>query len=585
MGPKPKAAQLSKTSAMHKQSQSQNKASQVSRPGLGNSSPGLATSPHIAAAPTSVPSPMNTKMAQTRAIRNALIHLLAIRPVSEEYLTKTVRCTKEECKEGLQRVGRPYRLDPTKWDLTDKAFRELDPFMFYKDADDRRLAIDRAVTAFDRMRIPERDVLWDKLLPIHERGQHKVLSKLQMREHPGATTPKINVQRTEDSAKGGLATNNDSDRLAPSDAEPKARSSAPNKKSKASDTKAKAASSKLATKPSKVQKVQQPNDNRSPKPTENAKKGAKKGSAAKFEPKSSEFVRDSDEDEDEEMRDMPAVAAKSKIDKAAPTVAKKSAAITADKAKASAKSSPNPHNNASRKLVTQGQSAGKRPPGTTASSSESTCKQPEKNQTIGAVSKNGSRQRTGSSPLKPSPLGSSPPANASDLDQGDRPSSNSSTSTPLMGNARKAITKPAMKGSKPPQNTSDGSLKRKANDIDSGIHEHDVPPSKRVAKGTVQAAQPTQAAPISPPTSDSNNSSHSEEAKLQLALHDAENFKKCYADYYALYQEVAPLPKDVPNPSFERLMKMHEKLAKWKEEIAMAADPGPESRETQEDDK
>lgn len=490
---------------------------------------------------------VDNKMGRSKAIRIPLVHILAVRPVSQKYLMEQLNCDPEEGEAELQKVGREYRLDFTKWELTERAYRELDVFGFpYKNADDRQLAITRAITAYDRMRLPSTDSLWQKLLPVHERGRGKVLSKLQMKERPGATTPRINVQHTGNSATGGLATSNDSDRLAPSDAEA-------GKKSKASTSKGKGAASKDMIK--KGQKVQKPNETSSPKSA--AKKGVKKNAPAKIEPKSSEFVRDSDEDEDEDMTGAPTVASSSKTAQAAaPRSDKPGFSSTTANAPVLGKSS------------TYNQSAGKRPPTAASSSSESNPQNLEKNLSSGAHSKNVSRPRNTSSPHKPSPLGSSPPANASDLDEEDHASSpGSSGSTPLVASTRQTIEGPQSKSaSKSVPNTADNSLKRKANDIDSNIHDHNAPSSKRVNTGGPSAAQPTEAAPISPPTSDSQYSSSSD-AKLKQALNDAAEFKKYYARYYSLYQEVKPLPKDVPNPRFDRLMRMHEKLEKMKADI------------------
>ena len=576
---------------------------------------------------------MDGKVQKARAIRIPLIHFLAVRPVSEKYLAQTLKCTQEECKEVLERVGRPYRLDISKWDLTDKAYRELDVYRFkYPSEDDRQLAIARAVTAYDRMRLSHDDTLWQKLLPVHERGKRKVLSKLNLREGAKAQkamTPKINVHSTEDTATGGITPSNDSDarpdRLAPSDAEPMARSktSGPVIKQNASDKEVKGASSKASPKPSKVQKAQKPKEKASPKLTANAKKGPKKGAPAKVVAKSSEFVRDSDEDEDEEMTDASAlgpvlnntktaaVGAKklpANVDLAKPPSSdpskksnstnnakdqKKSEASNVDLSTDSkiptvgkTKDATNPKKPAINKVegtkdqrtfkTPHSQSGGKRPPTSSSSSSESKYKLSDSSQSSTAASKTLSRQRTTSSPHKPSPLGSSPPANASDLDNNGRTvSSTSSTSTPLISQShgsKQATSKPQPSHPEQVNKMSERPTKRKADEIDSDSDDDANTPQKSSAKGHVQEAKRPRQSPISPPTSDSN-SSLSCEARLQQTVDEAIRFKKYYAKYYALYQEVADLPKDVPNSKFDRLMQMHEKLAQMKADIARASGP------------
>lgn len=621
---------------MNKQAQPQRTVNS-SRPIPAKSSLGAAPSSHPVAAATSAP-PMDSPAQKARAIRTPLIHFLAVRPVSEKYLAQTLRCSAGECKEVLERVGRPYKLDNSKWDLTDKAFRELDIHRFkYPSEDDRQLAIDRAVTAYDRLRLPHSDALWQKLLPVHERGRNKVLSKLNLREAPKgqkAMTPRINVQATDDAKVDGVTPNNDSDtrpdRLAPSGAEQMARSKSidPAKKSKAGG---KAVKESPALGPVNPSKVQKPKEKASAKATADVKKGIKRGAPAKVVAKSSEFVHDSDEEADEYMTDVSALAAASKTPATAGTEVKHSPApiapakalpqdtskkvANAERGKAQKKpvagkvhdtkatnksnadktkdtkdakqpilsnkaaavkdhSKPNTPNN---------QPARKGPPTSSSSASDSKHKVSDSSQTSVSMSKTVSRQRTTSSPLKPSPLGSSPPANASDMDHDGRPpSSASSSSTPLIAQPRgskQAVSMPrpstAVDGSIPAKNSSDRSLKRKADDIDSSIHNHGVPSTNGLTNGLknglTNGVKRHKPSPMSPPASDSSNSSSSD-TKFQQAVDDAQRFKRYYAKYYELYHEVAKLPKDVPNPKFENLMKMHEKLVKMKEDIAKVAE-------------
>lgn len=262
-------------------------------------------------------------------MRIPLIHFLAVRPVSEKYLAQTIGCSVAECRQVLEKVGKEYRLDKSKWDLNDKFFKELDPYFFnYPSQDDRKLAIDRAISAFDRQRISSGDPMWQKLLPVHERGKGKSLSKLELKKEAPriqkATTPRINVQATENTATGGLTPSNDSDakldRLAPSDAEAKAPSGprGPAVKPKPGDRQPKKGPPQKSTRASKVQK---------PKDT---KKDSRKG-AAKAQAKSSEFVHDSDEDEDEEMTDASAQQGKPDTLKNTPVDAKNPLAAPASK--------------------------------------------------------------------------------------------------------------------------------------------------------------------------------------------------------------------------------------------------------------
>ena len=553
---------------------------------------GPARSPHVSATPTSAPSVEDGKMQKSKAIRLPLIHFLAVRPVSEKYLAQTLCCEQSECREVLDRVGKKFRLDESKWDLTDKAYRELDAYGFqYPTQDDRQLAIDRAVTAYDRLRLSHSDPLWQKLLPLHERGRGKVISKLNLKEGPKvqkAMTPRINVQATDDAATGKLTPSNDSDtrRLAPSDAESRVRSKSKDsvQKSKGGDVEARTKKllSKSPMEPTKAQKSKEKPQSK----TADAKKVAKKGPTPKVVAKSSEFVHDSDEDEDEDMTDVSTLQSK-------PNASKPSAAIGKASPTASASKHSPPKRSQHTKPTTAGdvksqqkpstphhQIAEKRPPTSSSSSSGSKHRFSDSGHTPFAASKPLSRQRTTSSPHKPSPLGSSPPANASDLDNDGRLLS-SASSTPLIAQSRDTKKETshrqpsvAVNDNKPIQDTSERSLKRKADDIDSDIHNHNAPIINGVAltNGLANGVKRHKASPLSPPTSDSSSGNVSD-MKRQRALEEAQRFKKFWAKYHELYQEVSTLPKDVPNAKFDELLKMHERLSRMKADIAKASTP------------
>jgi RNA polymerase II elongation factor ELL len=75
----------------------------------------------------------------------------------------------------------------------DKLYKELDVWNFnYKNQEDRQAAIDNAIRAYDRMRLSKDDELWQKLLPEEERGQGKVLSRLNLNKAPvNTSTPTV----------------------------------------------------------------------------------------------------------------------------------------------------------------------------------------------------------------------------------------------------------------------------------------------------------------------------------------------------------------------------------------------------------
>ena len=71
-----------------------------------------------------------------------------------------------------------------KWTLLDKSYKELRPYVGFKWPSDkaREQSVSNAIKAFDRMRIPKNDRLWDTLLPEEERGRGICLSRLNLRE-------------------------------------------------------------------------------------------------------------------------------------------------------------------------------------------------------------------------------------------------------------------------------------------------------------------------------------------------------------------------------------------------------------------
>ena len=588
----------------------------------------MPVSPSLAAArtplnqktpPTSVPPLPNDRAMKIKALRTPLIHFLAARPASITLLVKHLGCKQDDLLEVLNKVGKPFGLNPDKWTLNDKAFKELDVWNFdYPNQDDRQLAINRAISAFDRMRISTKEQVWDMLLPKTERGKGKILSNLDLHKGPikQSNTPKIQVQHPSHdlNAKDQLTghESDQKDRLAPSDAEPMARSQSQDqiKKKKVSE---KEAQSKRLLKngPKKA--------NPAPKVKEDhpaVKKGIKKVNV----PKSSEFVNDSDEEDG--LEDGSTLRAQSNISKgqvdqslpakaaASPQLVTSTPKIGSTKTKASKPTlssrsfeSPTASNETESKPVTPSWSEttpnprpaaanpveGKTPKSKDVKSEKTKIKSgiaastpsviahekkavpsassspaprhriSDSSQGSTAMKKSLSRQRTTSSPHKPSPLGSSPPTNASDLENGV----SSASSNSLVSQAQKTNTKP--NGVGPPvnghaRNTSEHSLKRKADDLDSDIHAH----GNLAINGQVNGTKRHKASAVSPSTSESSNSSLAN----SHALKRAQDFKTYYAKYEILYREVSE-STDVPQEKIDNVKRMHQRLVELKDEITM----------------
>ena len=552
-----------------------------------------------------------------KALRTPLIHFLAARPASITLLVKHLGCKQDELHEVLNKVGKQHRLIPDKWTLNDKAFKELDVWNFdYPNQDDRQLAINCAISAFDRMRISTKEKVWDMLLPKNERGKGKILSNLDLHKGPikPGNTPRIHVQHlsNDSTAKDQLAghESDQKDRLAPSDAEPMARSQSQDqiKKKKVSE---KEAQSKRLLKngPKKTTPV--------PKVKEDhpaVKKGAKKANV----PKSSEFVNDSDEEdglEDASILQAQSTPPTGQVDqtlsaKAAASPQPTTSTPRPDDAKAKAskpalssrklgstatgketKSKPVTPSRSdatsmpriaaidpakghiakskdvkSEKTKPKSETAASTPPikvhekkplPSASSSPAPRQRISDSSQGSTAMKKTLSRQRTTSSPHKPSPLGSSPPTNASDLENGV----SSASSTSLVSQPQKMNFKP--NGVGPPanghaRNTSEHSLKRKADDLDSDIHAHAHGPTN----GNVNGTKRHKVSATSPSTSESSNSSLVNSG----ALKRAQDFKTYYAKYKILYEEVSE-STDAPRDKVENVKRMHHRLIELKREI------------------
>lgn len=460
---------------------------------------------------TSTSAPKDEKTQKLQALKVAILHVLASRSVSQKFLASTVKCTTEECKPILEKYGREARLDPSKFDLSDRGFKELDIWKFpYKNESDREAAVERAVSAFDRQRISREEYIWQMLLPKEKRGKGIILSKLQLHNGPiqRVSTPRINVEKVDSAGKNGNSTGSDSDkrqgRLAPRDAEStRASSQDPIKKKRVSEKEAQ--SKRLLSKNPK--KPVPPSKPKESKPA--AKKDTKKDPAAATpKVKSSEFVRDSDEDVDmEDSITLGVPPPKTKVTtngkRAGSTEPTKTAVKTATKKTTTAATKPAtktvtktakkttttsaapvkpkdttttvaPKKSTSTPPVT----AEKKPTTSTSSNSASSQKSTNGNQHAAPMRRTFSHTRNTSSPIKPSPLGSSPPTNASDLDVEAHPlhPSSSNHSSPIASSQKEGSTPThkgvAHKAHRPAENTSEHALKRKASDMDSNIHSH-----------------------------------------------------------------------------------------------------------------
>lgn len=513
--------------------------------------------------------------------------------------------------------------------MSDKAFKDLDIWKFpYPTPEDRQFAIDRAVKAFDRLRLARTDALWQKLLPQNERGRGKVISKLQLggnKPIQHVAPPRINVEPTDDAkldetkpGEGG----DKNERLGPTDAQPRARSQSQDAVQKSKAKPKDSLSKRLLSKKPKASPAVKARDAQP-----STKKGAKKATTNAHNPnvKSAEFVHESDE----EMEDVESAPTKANgtpasgsngpaiskpptngtssisatiktpegqdsknvsalpttnVAAAKPPIAKKpvtTKAITTKftAAKPVTAKSVTPKPLTTKPTNTKSVSAAKAAAAKAAMTKLPAASPPslgtKKRISEASRAKPMSRQPSSRSPFKPSPLGSSPPTNASDLEnEGLGLPVSSNSSTPLISQSRQVngATPTSFAGTmRPaPKSIADGSamLKRKANDIDSGIHNH-VDPR---AVGGRDYSPKRQKTSMSPPTSTASTASSRSTSDSPTANHHnrlmlAQNFKSEHAIYERLYKEVFAW-RDAPTDKIREVLKMHERLAGMKDLIS-----------------
>ena len=519
---------------------------------------------HLNSLHVSTPPENDAKGQRLQAIRVPLIHLLATRPLSARYLSQKINCTEADCREILKKVGQ-RGLDNSKFDLAKQAYKELDVWSFdYSSQDDRDLAIDKAISAFDRQRIGKDDRLWQMLLPREQRGKGKCLSRLnfQAGQAKKAMTPKINVQdadRPPTVAKSLKPDGEKSDRLAPSDAEPMARaqSQGQHKKSSVKDREgqSKRTAGVTAKKPIAPSKITKATNNNT-----TAKKTVTKSGTPQAKIKSDEFVHESDDDSDGQVS-----APKKSTSKAVSKSTSNNSSTTAAKPKSAAPKEDKPKSAREESTIAKKGIAMKKLP-STGSSIESKSIKSDSSQEAVPMAKSQSRQRTTSSPHKPSPLGSSPPANASDMDiDVQSPPPSSTSSTPLITQAQKAKIPNGIKQNPGHLRTpSDSPLKRKANELDSGIHDHGG-----FTSTNGNSAKRPKTSPMSPPTSDSSTGgrkvAHLNSTKSST-VDMAKQFKRIYERYYKTDRELRAMERPPPDRVVE-LVKMRNRLVQMKTEI------------------
>ncbi|RYP61644.1 hypothetical protein DL770_009752 [Monosporascus sp. CRB-9-2] len=170
-----------------------------------NTTRSLPPSPSLnsAKSPNPVISASQQLLEKNKEQRSILVHELAARDQAYEHLQDCWMGADSDLKPTLEKVA-TYDESSKKWSLKKLFWKELDVWNYnYDSAEDRQAAIDNAIKQYDKQRIGTTSPEWERLLPPEERGQGKTLSKLQ------ATLANRNithVQKTEDGGKSDTDT-------------------------------------------------------------------------------------------------------------------------------------------------------------------------------------------------------------------------------------------------------------------------------------------------------------------------------------------------------------------------------------------
>lgn len=254
-----------------------------------------------AASPVSIP--LSQQQAeQAKVMRKPVVHLLALSPLTEPALCEALPdLAADQVKLALSKIAEP--VDEGRYELRRTAWKELDVWAYdYASQTQRQKVIDTAVKIYDRMRLGLSEPEWERLLPKDERGKGRCLSKLQASIASGTAQhrppPKINVHKAEGGATP-ISNHKDIDHSSPGKtSETMAPASQQTSKAKKSPEKMdkKAGEGKKVTKPS-IKPVIKP----SVKSNLNTKTKA---------PLSAEFVQDSDDDAAESSAPKPVATKK-----------------------------------------------------------------------------------------------------------------------------------------------------------------------------------------------------------------------------------------------------------------------------------
>lgn len=480
-----------------------------------------------------------------------IVHELAADDQSTEYLRAKWSGQPEDFQATLDKVA-AYNSQTDKWSLNKLYWKELDVWAYKYDSDqDRQQAIDKAIKVFDKSRLGIEEPQWEKLNRPEDRGKGITLSKVQanIAKGPAAPAPKIKVQKADDAASdaGG------EDALKVEGGESMARSS-----SQPLPAKKKPVNRLLSTKPKAS--TSKPNTPRA-LPAKTAKDKPTPAKSGKF--LSEEFI-DSDSDSSEKPMSTTAARVKKTSPAPAPAPKPKERPLPAPKPKQKAKPVERPAERPAERPV-------EREPARPAKSARSP--QPVKRRREDDVEESESSSSSGrplAKRIKPKTreeerAPAKAPANikqrsaAADSQSSRNSNSNSNGSLSFKSTKNTSPVKSSPLASSPPTNASDLEQQRRHPPPDPTVRKRKVPADVS-DDGTSSRASTT-----------SSDGSSIIAGKRRRALdpdliQKAHHFKRYYEKYANLHREISSM--DHPAKSqIESLTSMRNKLARLKEEI------------------
>jgi RNA polymerase II elongation factor ELL len=138
---------------------------------------------------------INETQKRNEAIRFALTHLLAIKPLSLRESITAIRARNSAVLPVLERIAE--KESNGDWRLKKRGYRDLDVWGFPYRTVDRDAVVENAIDAFDALRFGPKDPIWQGLLPQEQRFKGITLSKLKLLQPTDvAPKPKVTEKKT-----------------------------------------------------------------------------------------------------------------------------------------------------------------------------------------------------------------------------------------------------------------------------------------------------------------------------------------------------------------------------------------------------